>query len=177
VYRDGVSADPVHDRLLAITLTLPGAYEDRPWGSVHCKVAGKIFIGWGRNKDGAMEMGFRTTRELQGMLVASDPRFRVAKYSGSYGGTDMVLGPRPNWDEIEQFIVESYRLVAPKKFVKDLDAKLGADADAKKPATKKPAAKKPATTKPATKKPAKKPATKPATKKRATKTPARAKKR
>jgi hypothetical protein len=30
-----------HDRLLAIVDNLPGAVEDRPWGSVHCKVAGK----------------------------------------------------------------------------------------------------------------------------------------
>jgi len=27
--------DPFHERLLKIVLGLPGAYEDRPWGSVH----------------------------------------------------------------------------------------------------------------------------------------------
>ncbi len=146
-----MSADPFHDKLLAIVLTLPGAYEDRPWGSVHCKVAGKIFVGWSRDDAGEMQLGFRATRELQSMLVASDPRFSVAKYVGQYGGTDMKLGKRPSWDEVEQFIVGSYRLIAPKKLVKELDAKLGTDATAPKRApAKKPVkktAKKPVTAK------------------------------
>lgn len=118
--------DAVHDRLLAIVLTLPGAYEDRPWGSVHCKVAEKIFVGWGRDEDGAMSLGFRTSLDLQAMLVASDQRFSIAKYVGKYGGVDMRLDARPDWDEVEQFIVESYRLIAPKKLVKELDARAGA---------------------------------------------------
>ena len=69
--------DPFHDRLLAIVLRLPGAYEDRPWGSVHCKVAGKIFVGWHRRDDGEMQLGFRVDKELQSMLVVSDPRFSI----------------------------------------------------------------------------------------------------
>jgi predicted DNA-binding protein (MmcQ/YjbR family) len=154
-----MSADPMHDKLLSIVLKLPGAYEDRPWGSVHCKVAGKIFIGWGRHEDGEMSMGFRTTRELQSMLVASDPRFTIAKYVGQHGGTDMKLGPKPNWDEVEQFIVDSYRIIAPKKLVKELDAKLGVAPETKTEPKKKAPAKKPAAKKPAAKKPvAKKPA-------------------
>ena len=134
--------DPFHERLLQIVLSLPGAYEDRPWGSVHCKVAGKIFVGWGRHDDGEMEIGFRVSPELQSMLVASDPRFKIAKYVGKYGGVDMRIGPKPNWDEVEQFIVESYRIIAPKKLVKELDARrgVGSAAQAEKPAAK-PAAK------------------------------------
>lgn len=134
--------DPFHNRLLEIVLRLPGAYEDRPWGSVHCKVAGKIFVGWGRRDDGEMELGFRTDVELQSMLVASDPRFTIAKYVGQYGGVDMRLGPKPNWDEVEHFIIESYRRIAPKKLVKELDAQDGAtgSAAAAKPAGKSAAA-------------------------------------
>lgn len=120
-----MKSDPFHDRLLQIVLSLPGAYEDRPWGSVHCKVAGKIFVGWGRRDDGEMEIGFRVDPELQSMLVANDPRFRIAKYVGQYGGVDMRIGPTPNWAEIESFIVESYRIMAPKKLVKELDAQRG----------------------------------------------------
>jgi predicted DNA-binding protein (MmcQ/YjbR family) len=114
--------DPFHDRLLAIVLKLPGAYEDRPWGSVHCKVDGKIFVGWGRHDDGDMSMGIRVDTALQPMLVANDPRFSIAKYSGKYGGVDMRLGARPNWKEVESLIVESYRLVAPKRRLKELGA-------------------------------------------------------
>ena len=55
------------------------------------------------------------------MLVASDPRFTIAKYVGRYGGVDMRVGARPNWAEIEQFIVGSYRLIAPRRRIKELD--------------------------------------------------------
>jgi predicted DNA-binding protein (MmcQ/YjbR family) len=133
-----MASDPMHDRLLAIVKTLPGAYEDRPWGSVHCKVNGKIFVGWGRD-DGEMSLGFKTSKPLQAMLVASDARFTVAKYVGKHGWVDMRLGARPNWAEVEQFIADSYRMIAPKKLVKQLDG--GGAAAEQTPAKKKPAAK------------------------------------
>ncbi len=117
--------DPIHERLLQIVNRLPGAHEDRPWGSVHCKVAGKIFVGWGRHEDGAMGVGFKTDKELQAMLVASDPRFKVAAYVGKHGWVDMKLDPDPDWSELEHFIVDSYRMIAPKKLVKELSAAAG----------------------------------------------------
>lgn len=116
-----MAADAIHDRLLAIVKKLPEAEEAWPWGSIHCKVAGKIFVGWSRDRTGAMRVGLRTTPALQATLVASDPRFSVAKYTGKYGGIDLRLGPRPNWAEVEQLIVESYRLVAPKRLARQLD--------------------------------------------------------
>ncbi len=128
--------DPFHERLLAIVLALPGAYEDRPWGSVHCKVDGKIFVGWGRDDDGDMSIGIRVDRAFQPMLVASDPRFTIAKYVGKYGGVDMRLGPKPDWDEVEKFIVESYRAIAPKKRLQELAARDGVPVPAAKPRTK-----------------------------------------
>ncbi len=135
--------DPFHERLLAIALKLPGAYEDRPWGSVHCKVDGKIFVGWGRHDDGQMSMGIRVDKALQPMLVASDPRFTIAKYVGQHGGVDMRLGSNPNWNEVETLIVESYRIIAPRRRVKELDAR-GAGAPraaaARAPAKRRPAA-------------------------------------
>jgi predicted DNA-binding protein (MmcQ/YjbR family) len=118
-----MSQDAHHDRLLAITLKLPGAVEDWPWGSVHCKVNGKIFVGWGRDERGAMSVGFKTDKALQSMLVASDPRFSVAKYVGKHGWVDMRIGARPDWAEVEQFIVDSYRMIAPRKLVKQLDGR------------------------------------------------------
>ena len=125
-----MSKDPFHDRLLSIVLKLPGAYEDRPWGSVHCKVDGKIFVGWGRTEDGAMSVGLRVDKALQPMLVRSDPRFTIAKYVGKHGGVDMRLGPKPDWAEVESLVVGSYRIIAPKKRVKELDA-MGAAGAAK----------------------------------------------
>lgn len=116
-----MAADAIHDRLLAIVKKLPEAEEAWPWGSIHCKVAGKIFVGWSRDRTGVMCIGLRTTPALKATLVASDPRFSVAKYTGKYGGIDLRLGPRPNWAEVEQLIVESYRIVAPKRLARLLD--------------------------------------------------------
>ncbi len=107
-----------------MVLELPGAYEDRPWGSVHCKVDGKIFVGWGRTDDGDMSLGLRVDKALQPMLVRSDRRFTIAKYVGKHGGVDMRLGPKPDWAEVESLIVGSYRIIAPKKRVRELDATL-----------------------------------------------------
>jgi len=90
-----------------------------------------------------MSIGIRTTLELQSMLVSSDPRFSIAKYVGKYGGIDMRLGPKPNWAEVEQLIVDSYRIIAPKRLVRLLDE--GQSGAPKKPAPKKPAPKKPTT--------------------------------
>jgi predicted DNA-binding protein (MmcQ/YjbR family) len=118
-----MAKDTFHDRLLAIVTSLPGAYEDRPWGEVHCKVGGKIFVGWGRDETGIMGIGFKTDKELQAMLVASDKRFTIAAYVGKHGWVNMKLGPEPDWAEVEQFVVDSYRRIAPKKLVKELDAK------------------------------------------------------
>jgi predicted DNA-binding protein (MmcQ/YjbR family) len=136
--------DPFHDRLIAIVLKLPGAYEDRPWGSVHCKVDGKIFVGWGRLDDGDMSIGIRVDKWLQPTLVESDRRFTIAKYVGQHGGVDMKLGPKPDWAEIENLVVQSYRIIAPKRRVKELDALAGeTQGKAKLPPTGKKAPKKP----------------------------------
>ncbi len=130
--------DPFHDRLLAIVLKLPGAYEDRPWGSVHCKVDGKIFVGWGRLGDGDMSIGIRVDKWLAPMLVKSDPRFTVAAYVGKHGGVDLRLGPKPDWAEVENLIVQSYRIIAPKRRVKELDALagVGSAGKARRPSTR-----------------------------------------
>lgn len=115
--------DAFHERLLAIVHSLPEAVEDWPWGSIHCKVAGKIFVGWSRDEDGVMCVGFRTSLRRQAELVATDPRFSIAKYVGKYGGVDMRLGPRPRWDEVRGFIVDSYKIMAPKRLANALDEK------------------------------------------------------
>ena len=165
--------DPQHDKLLRIALSLPDTTEDWPWGSIHCKVAGKIFVGWGRGDDGVLSLGLRTSLALQSMLVASDPRFSVAKYSGKYGGIDMRLPAPIDWAEVEQLIVESFRIVAPKKLVKAFDEGRGTTGAARtkaapKKAPEKKAAPKKNAEKAAPKKaaPAKKPAGKPAGKTR-----------
>ena len=132
-----MAKDDLHERLIAIVERLPGAYEDRPWGSVHCKVDGKIFVGWGKHEDGAWSVGFKTDKELQGMLLTSDKRFTMAAYVGKHGWVDMRVGPKPDYAELEHFIVESYKMIAPKKRLKELAGGASAPVAKKKSAAKK----------------------------------------
>jgi predicted DNA-binding protein (MmcQ/YjbR family) len=104
--------DPHLAQLRRIIKTLPEAVEDTPWGSIHWKVRGKIFGGWDR-EEGASSIGFKTDKDLQATLVHSDPRFSVAAYVGKHGWVDMDLGDAPDWHEVEHFLVESYKMIAP----------------------------------------------------------------
>ena len=72
----------------------------------------------------------------------------------------MRIGSKPNWDEVEQFIVESYRIIAPKRLVKELDARrsAGSAGQAEKPAATSSAKRE--TAKPAAKREAAKPSAK-----------------
>lgn len=132
--------DPFHDKLVAIVEKLPGARVDWPWGSAHCKVDDKIFVGWSRLPDGDMSVGIRVSLIRQSELLATDDRFSIAKYVGKYGGLDMRLGPRPDWREVERFVVDSYRIIASKKRVKELDAQREAPRAAKAKASEAPKA-------------------------------------
>ncbi|HEX4216885.1 MAG TPA: MmcQ/YjbR family DNA-binding protein [Acidimicrobiales bacterium] len=60
---------------------------------------------------------------VQQMLVASDPgRFFVPKYVGSKGWIGIRLDGDPDWDEIAELAEDSYRMIAPKRLVAQLDA-------------------------------------------------------
>jgi hypothetical protein len=92
-----------------------------------------------------MSVGLKTDKELQAMLVASDPRFTIAAYVGKHGWVSMKLDPEPDWREVEHFVVESYRMIAPKKLVKELEATRGSagarPSSAKPPGARPPGAK------------------------------------
>ncbi len=61
-----MGADAFHDRLLAIVKKLPEAEEDWPWGSIHCKVAGKIFVGFDGDDHG---LGYAVKEAGNGSFV------------------------------------------------------------------------------------------------------------
>ena len=59
---------------------------------------------------------------VQQMLIASDPgRFFVPKYVGSKGWIGIRLDDDPDWDEIAEIAEDSYRMIAPKRLVAQLD--------------------------------------------------------
>jgi predicted DNA-binding protein (MmcQ/YjbR family) len=62
--------------------------------------------------------GVKTTFEMQAGLVATDPRFTIAKYVGKHGWVDVRIdeqndGP-VDWNEVRALVAGSYKLIAPK---------------------------------------------------------------
>jgi predicted DNA-binding protein (MmcQ/YjbR family) len=63
---------------------------------------------------------------VQELMVGSDPRrYFVPPYVGAKGWIGVRLDPRPRWDDMLELIDESYRLVAPKRLVAQLDDRAG----------------------------------------------------
>ena len=112
--------------------TWPKTKVTMTWGSPHFRVEDKIFSGWGAGKDGRYATSAKLDKDKQAALVASDPRFEVAAYVGKHGWVTFTPGDKPNLGELEALLLESYRNVAPKKLVEQLDS--AAPVKAKTPA-------------------------------------------
>lgn len=123
-------ADPILGRLRGLALALPGAEEKPSHGRPTFRV-GKIFATYGgsvRLAPGDHE------RHDTGLIFAPDPAERVAleedpriwvpAYYGPYGwlGIDLPGPDDDGWDEIGELLDASYRCVAPKRRIAELDA-------------------------------------------------------
>jgi predicted DNA-binding protein (MmcQ/YjbR family) len=160
-------AKAVRARLIQLALGLPGAFEDHPWGETVAKVGGKVFVFFGTGESQDQGFGFCAKLPASGSVATMLPFVEPAGYGLGKSGWVYVkfTGGELPVAMFEEWILESYRAVAPKKLAKMLDASPTPEptrakepaAKAKKPAAKakKPAAK---AKKPAAK--AKKPAAK-----------------
>ena len=112
--------------LLSFSLGLPGAYEDHPWGDeAVAKVNGKIFVffGAGEGTD-TIAIAVKLDDSQQQALMA--PGASPTGYGlGSAGWVTIPLGGRttPPPAVLKDWIEESYRRVAPKRLVAELDAR------------------------------------------------------
>jgi hypothetical protein len=104
-------------RIRAVCLGLPEA-EERSFGGHTApafRVRDKLFVM--TSEDGT-SMTMKADRGVQQALVAADPdRYFVPKYVGPKGWVGVWL-TKPSgldWDEVEELIMESYCLIAPKK--------------------------------------------------------------
>jgi len=96
-----------------ICLALPETTETLTWGQPHFRVRGKIFAGFG-DHGGKVSIGFKLEREHADAAI-QDPRFVRAPYVGAHGWISMDLGGVRDWGEVRALILESYRLIAPKR--------------------------------------------------------------
>ena len=113
-----------NERLKEFALSLPGAYEDHPWGESVIKVGKKIFVFFGmpENPDQRLSLGVKLPRTGE---YALDMTFvKPSGYGlGKHGWVDIELGPEDTLPEdlLLEWVEESYRAIAPKKLVAQLD--------------------------------------------------------
>ncbi|TXL60853.1 MmcQ/YjbR family DNA-binding protein [Aeromicrobium terrae] len=122
--------DPGLAELRAIALALPGATERISYGRPTFR-ANKIFAAFG----GSEKLSPGNHRQVPSALIFTpdpvdlpaiedDPRFFVPAYYGPYGGRAIDLAaPDVDWTEIAELVDASYRLVATKRQLAELDAR------------------------------------------------------
>lgn len=159
------------DQLRAFSFAFPGAWEDHPWGESVAKVGPKVFVFFGTAEKPRHEFGFCVKLPESGLEAKLLPFVEPATYGmGKYGWVIVKIGANQAgmMPTFRSWIVESYRAIAPKKLVAELDsgaaepaartprkaARKAAPKTSKKKSARKPAAKR--TKKKAARKPASK---------------------
>ena len=117
-------ARSVLTQLRRICLSLPDTKETLTWGEPHFRVGDKIFCGCGE-ENGRTMVGFKLEREHADAAI-QDPRFKRTAYVGHKGWVSLDASGVEDWEEVRGLILESYRLIAPKRTL----AKLGSGAAA-----------------------------------------------
>jgi predicted DNA-binding protein (MmcQ/YjbR family) len=107
------------DHMRAICLAFPETKETLTWGQPHFRVGEKIFAGCGDEKGRAV-IGFKLDMDHADAII-QDPRFWRAPYVGHKGWVSMDASQVDDWGAVRELILESYRLIAPKKTVARMD--------------------------------------------------------
>lgn len=128
----GMKFEQVLDKLRAICLILPNTKETLTWGSPHFRVGEKIFCGCGQDQ-GRPKIGLKMAR-YQSEVMMKAPGIEKAPYSRKGDGW-VAIDPLlfDDWTEIESFLVQSYRLIAPKRTVALLDSQRDQSESARRP--------------------------------------------
>jgi predicted DNA-binding protein (MmcQ/YjbR family) len=106
-------------RIRKICLSLPDTKETLTWGKPHFRVGDKIFAGYG-DEPGRATVGFKLEMK-HARAIVKDPRFQPAPYVGHKGWVSMDVLRVTDWDELRGLILESYRLIAPKRSLAKLE--------------------------------------------------------
>jgi predicted DNA-binding protein (MmcQ/YjbR family) len=107
----------------AFALTLPGAAEDFPWGESVVKAGGKVFVFLGGGGASGTRRMTVKLEESHGHALAVDGAERTGYGLGDHGWVTVPLvGDGVDLDLLRDWVEESYRIVAPRRLVVELDA-------------------------------------------------------
>jgi predicted DNA-binding protein (MmcQ/YjbR family) len=110
---------PPHPDLLSWALTLPGSALDYPWGETVVKVDGKVFVFLGSDPD-RVRLSLKLPASMLDAL--EEPGAAPTGYGlGKSGWVSLDYAAEPPLCRLKSWIEESYRAVAKKRRVKELD--------------------------------------------------------
>lgn len=113
-------------KLRKLCLALPEAHEVEAWGEPTFRVRNKLFAMYATagNHHGAGRAAVwcKAARGNQELMVRHAPKkFFVPPYVGPSGWVGIYLDGDVDWPELGELLHDSYRLIAPKKLVQQLD--------------------------------------------------------
>jgi len=112
----------VRAQLLAFALSLPGAFEDFPWGERVAKVNRKVFVFFGPDDRAGPPLMTVKLVESHGHALAIEGAQPTGYGLGRSGWVDVPLDAQGvTLELLRDLIEESYRVVAPKRLVAELD--------------------------------------------------------
>lgn len=119
--------------LREICLPYPEATEGEPFGTPAFQVRRKNFAMVSA-MDGRVSVWCKAAPGVQEALIAAEPdRYFRPPYVGPKGWIGVWLSADatpPEWEAVADAVDDSYRLIAPKRLVKELDASLTASESA-----------------------------------------------
>ena len=65
-------------------------------------------------------------KEREALIVSGPPYFSRGAWDERLGRLAVLIEPATDWDQVAELVTDSYRLIAPKKLVAQLDALEGA---------------------------------------------------
>lgn len=123
VVRDRAEPADARAQLRACALALPAAYEEHPWGQVVVKVNKKVFIFLDGDPS-APDLRFSVKLKVTGADVLSMPFAAPTGYGlGKAGWVSFHFEPgeEPPIAILRGWVDESYRAVAPKRLIAQMD--------------------------------------------------------
>ena len=111
------------ERVRAFALSLPEAYEDHPWGESVAKVNKKVFVFFGHDDDDEHEPGMSVKLKDSNAQALMVPGAEPTGYGLGRGGWVNVPFRKtsPPLPVLQDWVEESYRIVAPKRISARLD--------------------------------------------------------
>lgn len=100
------------ERVRALALSFPEAYEDEPWGHPVFKVAGNRMFAAMSVGDDAVEVTVKLTKEEREIAFLL-PYVRRAGYVGRYGWVTAAVSDDESLEAALEWVRESYWLKAP----------------------------------------------------------------